>query len=225
MIRADARARVTAHDIDLAILLLAHGSTAARSRLERQLHAEGPDAVLDAAELPARLRAVRTILVPSEALFLYVLVRRALLDAGVDDRALADYLAALLLEFGRRDRAWRIDWHDDATHRYVVDILADQAQSAGARRFRVTVHLGNWALWLAGVFPRYVHARQARRGGPDVTYYDRMGRRGFAEASDHVLAEQLGLAEIFASAAEHYPAVRGALNRLSTEHFFAPRAA
>ena len=109
------------------------------------------------------------MLVPSEALFFYVVVRHALRNAGVDDRELADYLSALLLDFGQRDRAWRIDWHDDQQHRYLVDILADLEASDGERRFRVMVHLGNYALWLAGLFPDYIAARHLRKAGPDVT--------------------------------------------------------
>lgn len=66
---------------------------------------------------------------------------------------LADYLAAMLMAFGQRDRAWRIDWHDDQQHRYLVDILQDVEATSGERRFRVLVHLGNFALWLSGSFP------------------------------------------------------------------------
>ena len=123
MIRANTRGRLTAADLQLVILLLSRGSAHRRAYLERRLAAEGPDPLLDAPELLERLLTVRTMLVPSEALFFYVLVRHALRGARVDDRDLADYLAALLLDFGQRDRAWRVDWNDDQRHRYLVDIL------------------------------------------------------------------------------------------------------
>src|SRR5512134_1614586 len=125
MIRANTRGRLTPADLQLVILLLSRGSAHKRAYIERRLASEGPDALLDAPELLERLLTVRTMLVPSEALFFYVLVRHALRRAGVDDRDLADYLAALLLDFGLRDRAWRVDWNDDQRHRYLVDILAD----------------------------------------------------------------------------------------------------
>ena len=131
MIRANARGRLTAADLQLVILLLSRGSAHRRASLERRLAAEGPDPLLDAPELLERLLTVRTMLVPSETLFFYVVVRHALREAGIDDRDLADYLAALLLDFGQRDRAWRIDWHDDQRHRYLVDILADLEASGG----------------------------------------------------------------------------------------------
>src|SRR5690242_3679945 len=193
MIRANTRCRLSAADVQLVILLLSRGSPHRRASLERRLASEGPDALLDAPELLDRLLAVRTVLVPSEPLFLYVLVRHALRQAGLDDRELADYVAALLLDFGQRDRAWRIDWHDDGQHRYLVDILADLEASDGERRFRVMVHLGNYALWLAGLFPDYIAARHPRKAGPDVTCYDALGRRGFGMASDHALAGEYGL--------------------------------
>ena len=220
MIRADLRSRLTAADIDLVILLLSRGSAMRRVDLERQLGAEGPDALLDAAELPERLNAVRTVLAPSPALFLYVVLRHMLLGRGVDDRELADYLAAMILDFGHRDRAWRVDWNDDARHRYLVDILADIEASAGERQFKVMAHLGNYALWLAGLFPDYIAARRLRAGGPDVDYYEALGRRGFGMASDHALADRYGLEGVFRSAAERFPELRNALNGVSERYLF-----
>jgi hypothetical protein len=220
MIRADTRGRLTATDLQLVILLLSRGSAQRRGYYERRLAAEGPDGLLDAPELLERLLAIRTLLVPSEALLFYVLVRQTLRRAGIDDRELADYLASMLLDFGRRDRAWRIDWNDDQQHHYLVDILTDLESSDGARRFKVMVHLGNYALWLAGVFPDYIAARQLRKGGPDVAYYDALGRRGYGLASDHALADEYGLENVLRLAAERFPSLRNALNGLSDRVFF-----
>jgi hypothetical protein len=220
MIRANTRSRLTGGDLQLVLLLLSRGSAQRRAVLERRLAVEGPDALLDSPELAERLLAVRTLLVPSEPLFLYVVVRHALRQAAIDDRDLADYLAAMLLDFGRRDRAWRVDWNDDQRHRYLVDILMDLEASNGARRFKVMVHLGNYALWLAGLFPDYIAARHLRKGGPDLGYYDALGSRGFGLASDHVLADEFGLDGVFLSAAERFPSVRTALNTVSERVFF-----
>jgi len=189
-------------------------------RYERQLAEEGVDALLDVPELFDRLLAVRSTLVPSPALFYYVATRNLLRRAGTDDRELADYLAAMLLEFGRRDRAWRIDWNDDHRHRYMIDILADLAVTQGTRQFKVMVHMGNYALWLAGVFPDYIAARRLRKGGPDVDYYERLGQRGYELASGHALADQVGLGAILRTAAERFSQARLALNRLSDRVMF-----
>jgi hypothetical protein len=215
MILANTRGRLREADLELVLLVLSQGSASRRGALERRLVREGPDALLDAPELPGRLRSVRTMLVPSSVLFYYVMVRHVLLEAGVEDRDLADYLAALLLEFSHRDRAERIDWRDDQRHRYLVDVLLDLEQTSGERRFRVMVHLGNYALWLAGLFPQYIAARHRRHGGPDLSYYDRLGRLGYEMASDHALADRYRLDGIFRTAAERFRTVRGAMNELS----------
>jgi hypothetical protein len=220
MIRANTRGRLTAADLQLVILLLSRGSAHRRADLERRLRAEGPDSLLDAPELFERLLTVRSMLLPSEALFFYVVVRHALQAAGLHDRDVADYLSALLLEFGQRDRAWRIDWNDDQRHRYLVDILADLEATVGDRRFKVMVHLGNYALWLSGLFPDYIAARRLRKAGPDVTYYEALGSRGFGLASDHALAEEYGLGAVLRTAAERFPALRSALNGVSDRLLF-----
>ena len=220
MILANTRGQLKARDLELVVLLLSRGSAARRAELERRLEGEGPDPLLDQPELAERLLAVRSMLVPSETLFFYVLVRQSLLAAGLDEREVADYLAALLLEFGRRDRASRVDWHDDQSHRYLVDILADLEATQGERRFRVMLHLGNYALWLAGLFPHYIEARRIRRGGPDLDYYDALGRRGYAMASDHALADRFQLEGLLHTVAERYPTLREALNALSERILF-----
>jgi hypothetical protein len=220
MILANTRGRLSGNDLQLLVLLLSQGSADRRRGIEQRLEAEGPDALLDSPHLFERLLAVRSVLVPSEVLFFYVMVRHALLRAACDDRDLADYVAALLLEFGKRDRAWRVDWNDDQRHRYMIDILTDLEATDGERRFRVLAHLGNYALWLAGLFPDYIAARRLTRGGPDVSYYEGLGRLGYEQASDHVLADRYGLDGVFRAAADQFPVVRQALNQVSDRVFF-----
>src|SRR5207244_2845608 len=87
MILANVRGRLRVQDFLLVALALAHGDTARRARYERQLLEEGPDELLDEPGLLAALLALRTLMVPSPALFTYVAVRHTLRAAGVDDRA------------------------------------------------------------------------------------------------------------------------------------------
>src|SRR2546422_8099927 len=161
-------------------------------------------------------------MVPSPALFAYVAVRHTLRAAGIDDRELADYLAALLLEFGDHDRHIRLGTTDDQTYRYLVDVVAELADldGAGERAFLLQTHLGNYSLWLAGLFPDYVAARRTRAGGPDLPYYDELGRHGYDLASRHRLARDFGMTAIFRAAPDRFPALRAAFNRLSDRLFF-----
>ena len=202
---------------------LAGGDVRRREDYERLLLEEGPDRLLDNPGLLEALLAIRTLIVPSPLLFAYVAVRHTLLAAGVIDRDLADYLAALLLEFGDHDRSTRVRRHDDQTYAYLVDIVGDLTglDDTGERGFLLRAHLGNYSLWLAGLFPDFIEARRSRKGGPDLPYYDELGRQGYQLASEHHLADRYGVAEIYRSAAERFPTLRAAFNRLSDQVFFA----
>jgi len=221
MILANVRQRLTLADLDLVVRVLSHGDPAREARYRGRLAEQGRDALLDEPSLFDLLRRAPGVAAPSAALFIYVAVRTALRRVGIDDPELSDYLSALLLEFGARDRAHRIAPADDQVYRYVSDIVADLELVADVRRaFLLRAHLGNFSLWLSGVFPDYVTARQARHGGPDLSYYDEMGARGFRLASDHQLAKQWALTELYYRAAESFERLRVGLNRLSDFVFF-----
>src|SRR5581483_375489 len=191
MILPNLRSRLRANDLRVVVLALARGDATRRARYERMLMEQGPDVLLDDPDLPAALIAIRSLVVPSAVLFIYVAVRHSLLNAQVDDRDLADYLGALCLEFGDHDRHRKVRSHDDASYGYLVEILSDlsQQEERGERGFLLQAHLGNYSLWLAGLFPDYVAARRNAAGGPDLPYYDEMGRHGYDLASRHPLAQ------------------------------------
>jgi len=222
MILANVRGRLRAQDFRLVALALARGDAVRREHYERLLLEQGPDRVLDERGLLEALLVLRSLVVPSPALFAYVAVRHTLLAAGVDDCELADYLAALLLEFGDHDRHTRIGRADDQTYHYLVDMVGEltEGDDSGERGFLLRVHLGNYSLWLAGLFPDYVAARRNRQGGPDLPYYDELGRQGYHLASEHRLAERFGVAGIYRAAAQRFPTLRVAFNHLSDRVLF-----
>lgn len=208
--RADAR---------FIIWLLTRGSEPAREREETRLREDGLDSILDD---PRTLNAVLAGSEFSSArpeLVFYVLIRHALLEDGITDRGVADYLAALLCTFGRGGRAWRIE--DDSTeYRYLVDIAAAADQSSGRRAFLLRAHLGEFALWLSGVFPDHIVARVHRRAAPPLSYYEELGSTGYRLAARYTEAEQHGIAELYRNCADFFPALRVALNRVSDRHIF-----
>src|SRR5947207_2620449 len=145
MILANVRGRLRPQDFRLVALALARGDAVRREHYERLLLEQGPDRVLDERGLLEALLVLRSLVVPSPALFAYVAVRHTLLAAGVDDRELADYLAGLVLEFGDHDRHRRIGRADDQTYHYLVDMVGELTgvDDAGERGFLLRVHLGN----------------------------------------------------------------------------------
>jgi hypothetical protein len=223
MILADTRHQLTRDDAQLVARLIARDSGAELSQVEQALSDHGIDAVLDDPRLPAALLRSRQGACASLPLFAYVMVRHALRRLGEEDRLLADYLAALMLHFGLRDRAWRVGEADDQVYTTLADLFADVDDPDGRRSFLVRTHLGNYALWVSGFFPDYIEHRRWRKGGPDLDYFETMGRRGFQLAADHRLAENHGMATLYATAAERFGLLRTALNDVSDALLFPDR--
>ncbi len=220
MILANARHGLSREDAQLAVRLLAKDSAGELDRMQRQLVDEGLDAILDDQRLPGALLGSRFGAYASLPLFLYVMVRHALLRAGERDRAVSDYLAAVMLAFGARGRAARISMADDETYDTLAALLDDVNDSDPRRAFLVRVHLGNQALWISGLFPDYVEQRKWRRGGPDLGYFEELGRRGFELAAEHRIAEQYGMADVYAAVAARFGLLRVALNSVSDRLLF-----
>jgi hypothetical protein len=110
--------------------------------------------------------------------------------------------------------------HDENRYGYLVELVEEAGRAAGERRFRVHVHLGNFSLWMAGIFPDYIAAARARKGGPDLAYYEQTGRTGFLTASDDRLADRYGLGPLLRAVGERFALLRTALNRLSDRLLF-----
>jgi hypothetical protein len=220
MILANARQHLSREDAQLAVRLVARESIDELRRMQQRLVDDGLDAILDDDRLPGALLRSRFGAYASLPLFLYVMVRHALLKVGERDRALSDYLAAVMLAFGARGRTTRISEADDQLYDTLAALLEDVNDRDPRRAFLVRVHLGNQALWIAGLFPDYVEQRKWRRGGPDLGYFEELGRRGFELAAEHRIAEQYGMAEVYASIASRFGLLRVALNSLSDTLLF-----
>ncbi|HEX6693644.1 MAG TPA: hypothetical protein VF035_02960 [Longimicrobiales bacterium] len=201
------------------VWLLSRGNEQTRTLWDERLREDGFDAILDDPRTFNALMAGRELSSAPPELVFYLLVRHALLEDGISDRSLADYLAALIAAFGREGRAWQIA--DEPTeYHYLTDIIAEGDRSTGRRAFLLRAHLGEFALWLSGLFPDHINGRVQRRGAPGIDYFEQLGSSGFRMASRFTDAEEIGLAQLYRNCADFFPALRIALNRVADRHVF-----
>ena len=220
MLLGNVRASLTRDDAQIAIRLLAHGESRELDTAETRLREEGIDSLLDDPRLLPAIIESRIGMQVSASLFWYVVVRRALRRVGEEDRALADYVAAILLHFGARGRAERISETDDQVFDTLAELMGEIDTPDARRSFLARQHLGNFALWSSGMFPDRIEHKRWRRGGPDLDYFEEMGRRGFTLAAEHRLAQEHGLDAIMRVAASRFAALRLALNEVSDTLMF-----
>ena len=221
MILPNVRVSFGSNEIGLLLRVLGKRTRRGRRAWEDRLAGEGLDSLLDHPETHAAIMEGEGLSTVSPKLAFYVMVRHTLLESGLDNPLIADYVAALLLEFTVGGRAFRIARHDDATYRYLIDLVAEiEGETSERRQFLLRAHLGDYSLWLSGLFPDYVVARVHRRGAPGLDYYEDLGATGFRLASECALAERYDLDDIYLEVADGFRAVRRALNRVSDRYFF-----
>lgn len=222
MILPTIRASFGRRDVLHLVRLLGHGDDEITRGAEARLDADGADAILDDPRVLNALLTDPDASAPTNVVF-YVLIRHALLEVGIDDRSTADYVASLLVEFGRGGRAYRISENSTDEYFYLVDMIAKLAGADARQAFLLRSHLGDFSLWLSGLFPDYLESRTRRRGAPPIEYYERMGVTGYRVAARSREAESFGLDQILEGVGEHFGSVRMALNLVS-DRYLCPRA-
>jgi hypothetical protein len=180
---------------------------------------ESRDQILDDAMLLQALLERRGCLRVSTHFYFYVLVRHVFLRAGLQDRAVADYVAEVLAAFSHAERARCVVPGQANPLDYFFEMLAALQTADDRTRFHLRMHIGNYSLFLTGVFPERIRARAEQRGFPDLRYYESLGRSQYRVASDHRLAQRYQLADILGTLSERFQTTRRALNDVSDRLF------
>jgi hypothetical protein len=219
MIMPTIRASFNRREAQHLVWLLGRDDPEVGAGAQRRLEDEGIDSILDDP------RVLNALLTDAHAgaspdLLAYVLVRQALLECGIDDRGIADYVATVLVRFGCGSRAYRMSDGSEEEFHYLVDIVSRTDGVGGRDAFLLRCHLGNYSLWISGLFPDYLQRRVERKGAPLISYFERMGATGYRLAADTREAEALGVGDLFRDVARAFPGVRRALNRMSDRYLF-----
>jgi hypothetical protein len=173
------------------------------------------DSLLDQNDLLEAVQDKFRTLKISSHLYFYILVRHTLLNADLDDRDLADYVASLLVYFARQDTQKKQFPNLRAPMHYLVDIITEIEKADYYHRFFLYAHLGNQTLFLSGLFPNHIRHREQRRAAPGLRYYESMGRSHFKAARNHPLAKEFALQDVYDDLYESFHETRKALNNLS----------
>lgn len=137
------------------------------------------------------------------------------------DRAVVNYLANLLTLFVRTDRVYRPDRGDAASYEYLVDLAAEAGRADERRRFLLQAHIGNYALYLTGIFRDALEYRARYKRRPlDARYYADMGRVGYRDAASSRQAKAYRLDDIFLRLALQFDHYRERLNALARRYLF-----
>ena len=217
MIQANCRAQFTADDFSFVVRVLSKSQRDAVSLVSLLSDEAERDAILDHDLVYESLVDGTGCLQVSAAFYFYVLTRRVLRRVSLDERALTDYVAAVLLGFSRTSQL-KAQGDVRPTARsftYISDLMAQANSCAPEQAYLVRVHMANYALFLSGMFAERVHAHVQRRGAPSLSFYEAVGGSTYLTVADHPQARRTELAEIFRLLGGEFHRVRLALNNLA----------
>lgn len=214
MITANCRDRFTAEDFEFVVSTLARSQGDSVNLVDLLTDADARDALLDHPRLLQSVLEDGAPLRISPQLYFYILIRHVLKDTGLNDRVLSDYVASLLQTFSDRTRMRSPANGSEAPLQYLSDMLVALRDASPTQSFLIRAHVGNYALFISGIFHETVQSR-SNRGAPDVSYYEELGRSNYKAAAAHHVARTASLSTVLEQLAESFREVRRALNRLS----------
>jgi len=219
MIQPNCRVQFAAEDIEFIVSVLGRKLGAAECLVKLLADEESRDLILDDEALLHALLERRGCLRVTSRFYFYILVRHVFRRSDIQDRTVADYVAEVLSEFSRAERARCVLPGQSDPLDYFFETLTALETADDRTRFFIRVHMGNHSLFLAGVFPERIRFRAEARGFPDLKYYEAIGRTQYRVASDHRLAQRYALAEVLSTLAERFQTTRLALNDLADRLF------
>ncbi len=169
------------------------------------------DAILESEELFRIILESPTLINISPALYFYILIRRQFLKSGIEDKALAIYVANALSFFSELPPEKLILEATDFFYRL-------EHSGGEAERFFLYSDFGNRALILAGLFIAFLNERTNRYGAPSVDFYENIGKESFDMAANQRLSKEFELTEIYRVLAALFHNVRLALNEVSDRY-------
>ncbi|MDQ6623685.1 MAG: hypothetical protein M3Y86_09405 [Verrucomicrobiota bacterium] len=214
MVRANCRERFTAADFDFVVRNLARSQTDHVSLGELLSDAETRDAVLDHPRLIEAILSHGGHLAISSQFYFYVLARHVLRQAGINDRKLCDYVASLLETFSRMNGLQAPHVRDEHGRQYICDMLIALTRVTSEQAFLLRAHVGNYSLFLSGIFHENTQ-RRSLRGAPDLKFYEQIGRSSYQLVASHATARRCELSDVYEELADRFREVRLALNQLS----------
>ncbi len=216
MIQANCRARFTAADFQFIVRTLARSPNDQVSLVDLLGDEETRDAVLDQPRLVEAILSQGGQLAISSAFYFYVLARHVLQRAEINDRKLCDYVASLLETFSRANGLHAPHTSDEQGQQYLSDMLIALSHASAAETFLLRAHVGNYSLFVSGIFHENAQ-RRSRRGAPDLEFYEKIGRTNYQLVASHSTARRCELNDVFEELADRFHEIRLALNHLSDE--------
>lgn len=131
----------------------------------------------------------------------------------LNDRDLILYLVQMLNHFVRTDRLYQLPTEKGENARYIVDMIQSSVDSDKHESFQIFCHIGNYTLYLTGVFPDWIRHRHRYKNRPmNLDSYRTYGQTYYERAASHSMADRRQLRSVLTKLAEGFDPVRSMIS-------------
>jgi hypothetical protein len=159
---------------------------------------------------------------PLNKLFAELIDRHLVQSAGIDDPQTAQYIGTLLTNFTHVDSLYRIRNPKGRRLEEVAEMMIESNPLLDGRSFfrerEVRKHIGDYTLFLSGLFPEYVH-RLPKRGTRMDAFIDYMqaGKESYRIVASFDQFEFRDIAPLFRRLADRFELCVFGLNLVKSE--------
>ena len=125
-------------------------------------------------------------------------------------------MGSLLETFSRASCLRSPHTSSDSVEQYISDMLIALQRVTPEQAFLLRAHVGNYSLFVSGIFHENTQ-RRSLRGGPDLRFYEQIGRTNYQLLASDAVARRCELNDVFGELADRFRDVRLALNQLSDQ--------
>ncbi len=157
----------------------------------------------------------------SPRFYFYILIRDVLQRGSIKSRGICHYLAEVLESFSKTSSLTHQGAEGTPHFAYVSDLLIALQKLPPKQSYQLRVHLGNYSLFMTGIFHERLEHYSKRHGAPGIRFYESIGQSAYRMAADNQMAKSEHLEEVLYGLSEGFHEVRVALNHMveKTIHF------
>ena len=93
---------------------------------------------------------------------------------------------------------------EERGRQYVSDMLIALTRATAEQAFLLRAHVGNYSLFLSGIFHENTQ-RRSLRGAPDLAFYEQIGRTNYQLVASHATARRCELSDVYEELAGSFP--------------------
>ncbi len=219
LIHANAKSKFTENDFVFIEKTLADGAGNRRSLRNLLRQPDMLDLVLDNSKLLDDVLAGGGDGRVSVRLFYYLAIRYELLHAGVERRAVAEYLTEFIVLFAPQPRMNLLLAGGAFDYRYILGLMQEIDRVTPESRFVLACKIANYALMICGLCPERI-IRHIVPGAPeanDIGFYEKIGFMHFQIAANDRLSWEHKLDGVYGALLDDWEIVVGALRDFSRQ--------